>query len=257
LTKTRLPPTWLVLVPALALAAVGARAVMAEMRASQDAARDRARSVASRLARSVDALVAEYAAPLADEQPDPEKDVLATIAPHLEPRGLFAIRVVYRDSGRLLDVRPHRALLNRGAKYDLASDALARARSIAEQPGGAEAAAAMLSATAEFVEDVKTTEDVQDSGLRWPLRLAQARYELKSGDARQAIESLRTAARHGDHGFYEFDGERFPETALVLAAEAADRIPPDWLVAAYERCASSPLLVDAASLDAIESLRYE
>src|SRR5262245_44011928 len=63
-TKARVPHVALVLLPAALLAAVGVRAVTAEMRASEDAARERARSVASRLARSVDALVAEYAGAL-------------------------------------------------------------------------------------------------------------------------------------------------------------------------------------------------
>jgi signal transduction histidine kinase len=138
-----------VLLPALALAAVGVRAVTAEMRASEDAARERARSVASRLARSVDALVDEYAGAL------PKRGALLTRAQakemiaHLHPQR--AVTLDGRSLALDCDLPPDPGPIPEKVSA-LVEDALARAKRLASEPNGYVAAAALEAATATVVE---------------------------------------------------------------------------------------------------------
>jgi signal transduction histidine kinase len=244
-----------VLVPALALAAVGARAVTAEMRASDEAAREQARSIASRLARSVDALVEEYAAPLDVDEKSLLFDYdLKTTASHLEPRGQFVIPIVDSIGGGTTRYAPMRTSLERpphGHKLGLVRDALARARDLAETPAGFEAAAALLAATTEAIAQ---EDPVQEGGLRWPLRYDEARYSAAAGNKDAALEAIAGACRFPDMGVQEYGGFRYPETALAFAATLLKGASvPDWFASSYERCARNALLVDDAELDAIAS----
>ena len=148
-TKPRLPPLALVLLPALALAAVGVRAVTAEMRASQDAARERARSVASRLARSVDALVAEYAGALPRPGTKLTRAEAKEATAHLRPR-----RTLTTDGVSLAldhDLPPDPGPIP-SKESELAEDALQRATRFSRDPNGSVAAAAITAATARAVE---------------------------------------------------------------------------------------------------------
>jgi signal transduction histidine kinase len=258
LTKTRLPPTWIVLLPALALAAVGVRAVMAEMRASQDAARDRARSVASRLARSVDALVDEYAAPLpkagAEIRAIDAPDLLAHLQPHHafdELRTTSVRREGPDEKGvtrihRMIDAPTRPALgvdKDFSADAALVRDARRSARRLSAEPGGAEAAAALLAGVATVLDRTAS---------RWPVRLAQAMYESAAGAPDAAIETIAAAVKLRSE-VVEFDGERYPEAALVTVAELLRRSdPPDWFVESYEFCANHPSIVDDDALDRVD-----
>ncbi len=263
--KPRVPPVWLVLLPALALAAVGVRAVTAEMRASEDAARERARSVASRLARSVDALVEEYAGPLpAAGTRITRNDASGTLA-HLRPSvsyTSFQLAHTIEPSAGETPTRPEglrltriqvrlspqrRSLLaDKSAAVDsaLVQDALATARRMADDRGGAAGAAALLDATAQLVHD---------PAFRWPLRHAEAAYEASIGDRDAAVAAVREAWSARNEELVEWDGLRFPEAALVVAAECIGPIePPRWFVDAFEYCARNPELVHEDSLDRID-----
>lgn len=136
------------LLPALALAAVGVRAVTAEMRASEDAARERARSVASRLARSVDALVEEYAGPLPRPGTWLTRAQAKELTAHLNPQRAVTTAGVSLALGWDLPPDPGPIPENEAA---LVEDALARAKKLAAEPNGEIAAAALEAATATVV----------------------------------------------------------------------------------------------------------
>jgi two-component system sensor histidine kinase SenX3 len=243
-TKARVPHVALVLLPAALLAAVGVRAVTAEMRASEDAARERARSVASRLARSVDALVEEYAGALPGSGSSLSHDEAEAAVTHLDPRGVFEVAGSMdvpidhaagplRVGGRAaISMTPTRAAgwdLARSEERDLVKDALATASRLDREPNGAAAAAALLAGTAEAVEA---------PDLLWPIRHAEARYDLAIGDRERALVALAAAWESGARGFREFDGTPYPEAALELATQVVGASePPRWLVAALETCA--------------------
>ncbi len=260
LTKTRLPPTWLVLVPALALAAVGARAVMAEMRASQDAARERARSVASRLARSVDALVDEYAAPLPAAGDRLSVEDYSKSSSHLDPRTFFVLTqereladLLAHSGEGALPAKPlpmrRRSLVSdkRFANEEaLVRDALASARRIADAPGGAAGAAALLTATAQAVEEPY---------FLWPLRRAEAEYDASIGDNGAALDAIAKAVRLNRDVPADFDGTHFPEACLVVAAKCAGSAdPPGWFYEAYDFCVMTPSVSDDSALDQIDAI---
>jgi signal transduction histidine kinase len=244
-SKARVPHVALVLLPALALAAVGVRAVTAEMRASEDAARERARSVASRLARSVDALVEEYAGPLA-ALPDGYVDdhSLNAALAHLEPHGAFGIPAIERRGSTVSTATPTRLESSddeAGSERELVEDALATARRLAGEPQGAAGAATLLDATARIVKSPH---------LHWLLRYTEARYDLSVGDRDRAMSALASAWERHEPAFRVVGGFPCPEAAVGLAAEiVAGSPPPEWLVAAYEHCTRKPFFPGEPVID--------
>jgi signal transduction histidine kinase len=268
LTKTRLPPTWLVLVPALALAAVGARAVMAEMRASQDAARDRARSVASRLARSVDALVAEYG--IHPPTGTTAAEIEAAVA-HLTPHAAVPLKATpdeIRDQGASAASRelPRRERwpdrLEDEAEVKLVRDALQTAERLSSESQGSIGAAALL---------VGTEAAVRGRGALVKLRCSRARFESAVGDVDAAAKTLADLWRFAPL-LVDADGLMYPEAALQLEGRRLalidDRAPPlqlqgrpldnvavpTWVREAYEACARRPSETSSMDLDRVESL---
>ena len=147
-TKARVPHVALVLLPAALLAAVGVRAVTAEMRASEDAARERARSVASRLARSVDALVAEYAGALPKPGTSLTRAQAKEMTAHLRPRRALTLDGVSLALDN--DLPPDPGPIPED-EASLMSDALQRAAALSGEPNGVIAASALENATAQIV----------------------------------------------------------------------------------------------------------
>lgn len=199
MAEVRTPPVWLVVLPALALAAAGARAVVAEIDAAQDAARERARSVAARLARSVDALVEEYAAPLPPSGSGVTREEARAATAHLESPGAVSA------SGRSLAVArdlPADPGAPPAEETALVEDALAAADRLGQE-AAPDAAAAFLRAAAGAV---------RHPAARARLFLAAA--ETSDGDARDeaVLETIQAGASLRDE-----DGAPFDVRALRLA----------------------------------------
>jgi signal transduction histidine kinase len=232
-TKARTPPVWLVLVPALVLAAVGVRAVTAEMRASEDAARERARSVASRLARSVDALVAEYAGPLPKAGAALTREQAKEVTAHLQPRRALTIDGVSLSLDHDLPPDPGPVPAKEASLVD---DALARAKRLAREPNGNIAAAALESATAEVV-----THPVAKA------RLLFASLEHDGGAVGDAApaDRVRRAAAVGAY-LRDADGTPFDVRALHLLTTALGpgRFLDADLLRLYRRVAEDPWGLD-------------
>jgi signal transduction histidine kinase len=232
-TKARVPHVALVVLPALALAAVGVRAVTAEMRASEDAARERARSVASRLARSVDALVAEYAGALPKPGTSLTREQAKEMTAHLQPRRALTLDGVSLALDHDLPPDPG-PIPEREAS--LVEDALARGNALAQAPNGYVAAAALEMATATAVEH--------------PVARAQLLFAALDHDHALAGEHRASDLLHEAIALGAFrrgpDGVPFDLRAVRLAAATVgDSIGSDGaLQRAYERVAEDPWGLD-------------
>jgi len=230
LTKTRLPPTWLVLLPALALAAVGVRAVTAEMRASQDAARDRARSIASRLARSVDALVAEYAAPLPKPGTKLTRAEAIEATSHLQPRRAITADGVSLALDHALPPDPGPIP---GKEQALVAEALSRAKRLADEPNGSIAAAALTSGAATVVE-----HPVSKARLLY----AAAEYEIPTAPIDRPPATLEEALGAGAW-LRDLDGFPFDVRGAIDLIAFGDRegnLAPIDVATLYARLVEDP-----------------
>lgn len=207
---------WLVGLPGILLAALGARAVFAEIDAARSAAGDRAQAAAARLARSTDRLLDDFIAAL--PAPEPPRDAAARLREleHLSPRWLLS------PDGRAIDPAPRAPT---AAETALAEDALATAGRMVGD-GAPEEAAALLAGALAVIES---------PGPRAELRLRALEIGPRL-DPREELAELREVAAAASEAGIAEEGilARAFERALDLLPDA-ERL--DWIVDAYRRLA--------------------
>lgn len=224
----RVPSLWVVLLPALALVALGARAVVAESRAEEGRVRERTRAAAARVARSLATVVGEYERSLDGPRTFPTPAALREEYRHFFP--LTVLDVWGRE------IPPDGAALPSPEAADAyVADAIEAAARLGDDAAGDDAAAAFLRAAAGAAPAAAAGTLELLAAVREPGRHAEALALFE-----------RTLANPGGLGLAAWDA----------AMEDAERrlgtaVPEEWRARRFE---ARDLAGYAASLASEESV---